>query len=136
MSELVLPMLNVVGFIFQEQWNLPSGMQALYDYGPVGIELKKQPKAAWAGVRLVYDVIEIERVDAAICPKQNLSYQLFGHEDRSLIQWWIARMKSSVCVADSMKDIKVCDKTVFDQCAEPAWFSNFECSKTNGPVQW
>ena len=66
------------GFIFQSH-EIYGGMQGLYDYGPLGVELKNNIKSSWWR-DLVYERDDIEGLDAAILTKQSV-LQYSGHED-------------------------------------------------------
>jgi glycyl-tRNA synthetase len=66
------------GFIFQNA-DIYGGMQGVYDYGPLGVELKNNLKAAWWRA-MVYERDDIEGLDAAILTNRKvLKYS--GHED-------------------------------------------------------
>lgn len=52
------------GFIFQNA-DIYGGLQGVYDYGPLGVELKKQHQAAWWRA-MIYERDDIEGLDAAI----------------------------------------------------------------------
>ncbi|MBL6693495.1 MAG: glycine--tRNA ligase [Proteobacteria bacterium] len=66
------------GFIFQSN-EIYGGLQGLYDYGPLGVELKQNIKNSWWR-ELVYERDDIEGLDASILTKQTvLNYS--GHED-------------------------------------------------------
>ena len=66
------------GFIFQSS-EIYGGMQGLYDYGPLGVELKNNLKSSW-WKSIVYDRDDIEGLDASILTHQDvLKYS--GHED-------------------------------------------------------
>ena len=66
------------GFIYQTN-ELYGGMQGLYDYGPLGIELKNNLKQAWWS-SMVYERDDIEGLDSSILSHPNvLKYS--GHED-------------------------------------------------------
>ena len=66
------------GFIFQS-YELYGGLQGLYDYGPLGVELKKNLKDAWWR-DMVYLRSDIEGIDGSnLTHKQALKYS--GHED-------------------------------------------------------
>ena len=66
------------GFIFQSN-EIYGGMQGLYDYGPLGVELKNNLKQSW-WASMVYDRDDIEGLDASILTHQEvLKYS--GHED-------------------------------------------------------
>ena len=52
------------GFIFQSS-DIYGGLQGIYDYGPLGVELKNNLKAAWWR-SMVYERDDVEGLDAAI----------------------------------------------------------------------
>ena len=66
------------GFIFQSG-EIYGGLQGMYDYGPLGVELKNNLKQAWWS-SMVYDNDNIEGLDASILSNPTvLKYS--GHED-------------------------------------------------------
>ena len=66
------------GFIFQSN-EIYGGLQGLYDYGPLGVELKNNLKQAWWKV-MIYDRDDVEGLDASILTHPEvLKYS--GHED-------------------------------------------------------
>ena len=66
------------GFVFQSN-EIYGGLQGLYDYGPLGVELKNNIKQTW-WASMVYDRDDIEGLDASILTHQDvLKYS--GHED-------------------------------------------------------
>jgi glycyl-tRNA synthetase len=66
------------GFIFQSS-EIYGGLQGLYDYGPLGVELKNNLKQSW-WASMVYDRDDIEGLDASILTHPDvLKYS--GHED-------------------------------------------------------
>ena len=66
------------GFIFQNA-DIYGGMQGVYDFGPLGVELKNNLKSAWWR-SMVYERDDIEGLDAAILTNRKvLKYS--GHED-------------------------------------------------------
>ena len=66
------------GFIFQSS-EIYGGTQGLYDYGPLGVELKNNIKNSW-WKSIVYERDDVEGLDAAILTKQSvLKYS--GHEE-------------------------------------------------------
>jgi len=66
------------GFIFQSG-EVYGGLQGMYDYGPLGVELKNNLKQAW-WASMVYDNDNIEGLDASILSNPTvLKYS--GHED-------------------------------------------------------
>ena len=66
------------GFIFQAN-EIYGGLQGLYDYGPLGVELKNNLKASWWS-SMVYERDDVEGVDASILTSPDVLYQS-GHED-------------------------------------------------------
>tara|TARA_B100001013_G_scaffold209248_1_gene127142 strand:+ start:3231 stop:4574 length:1344 start_codon:yes stop_codon:yes gene_type:complete len=100
------------GFIFQTN-EIYGGMQGLYDYGPLGVELKNNLKKAW-WASMVYDRDDVEGLDSAILTKPSvLKYS--GHEDtfsdplvdcRSCKSRWRAdHLEVSTCPACGSKDL-------------------------------
>ena len=65
------------GFIFQSSV-IYSGLQGIYDYGPLGVELKSNLKAAWWR-SMVYERDDVEGLDAAILTNP-LTLKYSGHE--------------------------------------------------------
>ncbi len=66
------------GFIFQSN-EIYGGTQGLYDYGPLGVELKNNLKNAW-WKSVVYERDDVEGLDAAILTKSTV-LKHSGHED-------------------------------------------------------
>ena len=66
------------GFIFQSN-EIYGGLQGLYDYGPLGVELKNNLKASWWS-SMVYERDDVEGIDASILTSQDVLGQS-GHED-------------------------------------------------------
>ena len=66
------------GFVFQSG-EIYGGMQGMYDFGPLGVELKNNLKQAWWS-SMIYENDNIEGLDAAILSNPTvLKYS--GHED-------------------------------------------------------
>lgn len=65
------------GFIFQSS-DIYGGLQGVYDYGPLGVELKNNLKAAWWRA-MVYDRDDVEGLDAAILTNPT-TLRYSGHE--------------------------------------------------------
>ena len=66
------------GFIFQSN-EIYGGLQGLYDYGPLGVELKNNLKQAWWR-SMVFDRDDVEGLDASILTKPSV-LKFSGHED-------------------------------------------------------
>ncbi len=80
------------GFIFPSA-EIYGGLQGIYDYGPLGVELKNNLKAAWWKSN-VYERDDIYGLDSAILTQKNVFYYS-GHESTFI---------------DCMVDCKVCKK--------------------------
>lgn len=66
------------GFIFQSN-EIYGGLQGLYDYGPLGVELKNNLKSSW-WKSIVYNRDDVEGLDASILTHPDvLKYS--GHQD-------------------------------------------------------
>ena len=65
------------GFIFQSN-EIYGGLQGLYDYGPLGVELKNNLKQSWWR-EMVFDRDDVEGLDASILTKPNV-LKFSGHE--------------------------------------------------------
>ena len=66
------------GFIFQSS-DIYGGLQGVYDYGPLGVELKNNLKATWWS-SMVYERDDIEGLDAAILTNP-VTLKYSGHVD-------------------------------------------------------
>ena len=66
------------GFIFQSN-EIYGGLQGLYDYGPLGVELKNNLKKSW-WKSMIYDRDDVEGLDSAILTNP-LVLKYSGHED-------------------------------------------------------
>ena len=66
------------GFIFQSG-EIYGGMQGMYDFGPLGVELKNNLKSAWWS-SMVYETDNIEGLDASILSNP-MVLRHSGHED-------------------------------------------------------
>ena len=66
------------GFIFQSS-DIYGGLQGVYDYGPLGVELKNNLKAAWWRA-MVYERDDVEGLDAAILTNPT-TLKHSGHEE-------------------------------------------------------
>ncbi len=66
------------GFIFQSN-DVYGGMKGLYDYGPMGVELKNNLKQSW-WKSMIYERDDIEGLDASILTSPEV-LKHSGHED-------------------------------------------------------
>ena len=114
------------GFILQSN-EIYGGLQGLYDYGPLGVELKNNLKQAWWR-DIVFDRDDVEGLDAAILTKPSV-LKFSGHEDT---------------FSDPMVDCKSCNQRfradqVPDHCkkedlTEPRQF-NLMFKTAVGPIE-
>jgi len=114
------------GFIFQSN-EIYGGLQGLYDYGPLGVELKNNLKQAWWR-EIVFDRDDVEGLDASILTKPSV-LKFSGHVDT---------------FSDPMVDCKSCNQRfradqVPDHCkkedlTEPRQF-NLMFKTAVGPVE-
>ena len=66
------------GFVFQSG-EVYGGLQGVYDYGPLGVELKNDLKHSWWSA-MIFERDDIEGLDAAILSKKEV-FKYSGHED-------------------------------------------------------
>ena len=66
------------GFVFQSS-EIYGGLQGVYDYGPLGVELKNNLKSAWWR-SMVYERDDVEGLDSAILTNPRVLHYS-GHED-------------------------------------------------------
>ena len=66
------------GFVYQAS-EIYGGLQGVYDYGPLGVELKNNLKAAWWR-SMVYERDDVEGLDSAILTNPNV-LRYSGHEE-------------------------------------------------------
>lgn len=95
------------GFIFQGS-DIYGGLQGVYDYGPLGVELKNNLKSAWWRA-MVYERDDVEGLDSAILGNKTI-YKYSGHEDTFSDPLVDCRDCKNRMRADHMKDKSKCDK--------------------------
>lgn len=117
------------GFIFQNA-DIYGGMQGVYDYGPLGVELKNNLKAAWWRA-MVYERDDIEGLDAAILTNRKVLHYS-GHEDTFSDPMTDCRKCKGRFRADHIKDGK-CPNCSSTDLTEPRPF-NLMFKTTVGPV--
>ena len=76
------------GFIFPGS-EIYGGLQAAWDYGPLGVELRNNMKRAWWEA-MTQDRDDMVGIDAAILMARQV-WQASGHEAGFNDPWWIAR---------------------------------------------
>ena len=118
------------GFIFQNA-DIYGGMQGLYDYGPLGVELKNNVKAAWWRA-MVYERDDVEGLDAAILTNRKVLHYS-GHEDTFSDPMTDCRKCKGRFRADHIKDGK-CPNCGSTDLTEPRPF-NLMFKTTVGPVE-
>lgn len=118
------------GFIFQNA-DIYGGMQGVYDYGPLGVELKNNLKAAWWR-SMVYERDDVEGLDAAILTNRKvLKYS--GHEDTFSDPMVDCKKCKGRFRADHLKDHK-CPNCGSTDLTEPRPF-NLMFKTQVGPVE-
>ena len=118
------------GFIFQSN-EIYGGLQGIYDYGPLGIELKNNLKRAWWN-SMVYERDDVEGLDAAILTSPIVLKQS-GHEDTFSDPLVDCRDCNSRWRTDSLREEK-CPSCGSQNLTEPRPFNLM--FKTNlGPVE-
>jgi glycyl-tRNA synthetase len=95
------------GFIFQGS-EIYGGMQGIYDYGPLGVELRKNLKELW-WKSMVYDRDDVEGLDAALISSR-LLWKYSGHEDGFSDPLVVCKKCGARMREDKMVDPKKCDK--------------------------
>ena len=99
------------GFIFQSS-EIYGGLQGIYDFGPLGVELKNNLKNAW-WKSMVYERDDVEGLDASILTNQ-LVLNYSGHEDtftdplvdcKSCKSRWRADQIEDICPNCGSKDL-------------------------------
>ena len=117
------------GFIFQTA-EIYGGMQGVYDYGPLGVELANNIKRAW-WESMIYQRDDIEGLDSSILGSKNIFAQS-GHEDTftdPLIDCKDCKFRMRADTLDEMK----CSKCGSTNLTKPRDFNLM--FKTNiGPV--
>jgi glycyl-tRNA synthetase len=117
------------GFIFQSS-DIYGGLQGIYDYGPLGVELKNNLKAAWWKA-MVYERDDIEGLDTSIITHR-LTLKHSGHEDTFTDPMVDCRNCQHRMRADHVIDGK-CDKCGSKDLTPPRPFNLM--LKTNlGPI--
>ena len=118
------------GFIFQSN-DIYGGLQGLYDYGPLGVELKNNLKRSWWN-SMVYERDDIEGIDASILTNP-LVLKHSGHEETFSDPLVDCRDCKARIRADHIKDGK-CPECGSDNLTDPRPFNLM--FKTNvGPVE-
>jgi glycyl-tRNA synthetase len=118
------------GFIFQSS-EIYGGLQGIYDYGPLGIELKNHLKAAWWKA-MIYERDDIEGLDSSIITHR-LTLRYSGHEETFSDPMVDCRDCKHRMRADHITDHK-CDNCGSKNLTEPRQF-NLMLRTNLGPVE-
>ena len=118
------------GFIFQSN-EIYGGLQGLYDYGPLGVELKSNLKKAW-WKSMVYERDDIEGIDSSILTNP-LVLKYSGHEDTFSDPLVDCRDCNSRWRSDHIEDRK-CPNCGSSNLTEPRPF-NLMFKTSVGPVE-
>ena len=118
------------GFVFQNA-EIYGGMQGLYDFGPLGVELKNNLKQAW-WKSMVYERDDIEGLDTAILTSRKV-LQYSGHEDTFSDPMVDCRDCNARMRADHVEDGK-CQNCSSTNLTEPRDF-NLMFKTNTGPVE-
>ncbi len=118
------------GFVFQGA-EIYGGLQGVYDFGPLGVELKNNLKAAWWR-SLVHERDDVEGLDASILTHREV-LRHSGHEDTFVDPLVDCRSCKSRWRADHIEGAH-CPKCGSGELTEPRSFNLM--FKTNmGPVE-
>ena len=117
------------GFIFQSN-EIYGGLQGLYDYGPLGVELKNNLKQAW-WKSIIYDRDDVEGLDASILTGREV-LKHSGHEDTFSDPLVDCKSCKNRFRSDQSNDGK-CPACGSDDLTEPRPF-NLMFKTTVGPV--
>ena len=117
------------GFVFQSA-DIYGGLQGVYDYGPLGVELKNNIKAAWWRA-MVYERDDVEGLDASLLTLRKVLHYS-GHEDTFSDPMQDCKRCKARFRADHVKDGK-CPECGSTELTEPRPF-NLMFKTHVGPV--
>ena len=117
------------GFIFQSS-EIYGGIQGVYDFGPLGVELKNNIKSSWWS-SMVYENDNIEGLDASILSNP-LVLRYSGHEDTFSDPMIDCKECKSRFRADSIEN--KCPKCGSSDLTEPRPF-NLMFKTSVGPIE-
>ena len=118
------------GFIFQSN-EIYGGLQGLYDYGPLGVELKNNLKKSWWH-SMIYERDDIEGIDSSILTNP-LVLKYSGHEDTFSDPLQDCRDCNSRWRADHIEEGK-CPNCGSENLTDPRPF-NLMFKPSVGPVE-
>jgi glycyl-tRNA synthetase len=119
------------GFIFQGS-SIYGGLQGIYDYGPLGVELKNNLKAAWWR-SMIYERDDVEGLDASILMHKNV-LKHSGHEATFTDPMVDCRTCNHRFRADHLKKEGQCDTCGSNDLTDPRPF-NMMLQTHMGPIQ-
>lgn len=117
------------GFIFQSG-DIYGGLQGVYDYGPMGVELKNNLKNSWWKA-MVYEREDIEGMDGSILSNR-LVLKHSGHEETFTDPLSDCRSCKQRFRSDFIKD-NTCPNCGSQELTEPRAF-NLMFKTTTGPI--
>ena len=117
------------GFIFQSN-EIYGGLQGVYDYGPLGVELKNNLKSIWWS-SMVYERDDIEGLDASILTHSDV-LRYSGHEETFTDPLIDCRSCKYRCRTDQLVNGK-CPNCGSDDLTEPRPF-NLMFKTSVGPI--
>ena len=118
------------GFVFQSG-EIYGGLKGTYDYGPLGVELKKNLKNAW-WKSFVYDRDDIEGLDSSVLSNP-LIFRHSGHETTFTDPLVDCKKCKQRMRADKLKEAGKCDFCGSTDLTEPRDF-NLMMKVNIGPV--
>ncbi len=118
------------GFVFQSG-EIYGGLKGTYDYGPLGVELKKNLKNAW-WKSFVYDRDDIEGLDSSVLSNP-LIFRHSGHETTFTDPLVDCKKCKQRMRADKLKEPGKCDFCGSTDLTEPRDF-NLMMKVNIGPV--
>ncbi len=118
------------GFVFQSG-EIYGGLKGTYDYGPLGVEMKRNLKNAWWKA-FIYDRDDFEGIDSSILSNK-LIFKHSGHEDTFTDPLVDCRKCKQRMRADKLKEAGKCDFCGADDLTEPRDF-NLMMKVNIGPV--
>lgn len=116
--------------VYFQNADIYGGLQGVYDYGPLGVELKNNLKSAWWRA-MVYERDDIEGLDAAILTNRKVLHYS-GHEDTFSDPMTDCKKCKGRFRADHIKDGK-CPNCGSTELTEPRPF-NLMFKTAIGPV--
>lgn len=108
------------GFIFQSA-DIYGGLKGFYDFGPMGVELKNNLKAAWWRA-MVFERDDMEGIDGSIIAPA-VVFKYSGHTDTFTDPLTECKDCKARMRTDKMADPKVCDQCGSKNLLEPRNFN-------------